>query len=151
MAPSYAPAGAPCHWAKLVRVQQAVVAVILHEGKLLVIKRAASVSFAGHWTPPSGRIEPGETQAAAVEREVHEELGLTVRALAKVWECPTDDGRYALHWWTVRLLTLELALDPAEVSEARWVTPAEYLELDPIFEGDREFVADVWPRLGAKE
>ena len=131
-------------------VQQAVVAVILRDGKLLVIRRAPSVSYAGHWAPPSGRIEPGETQAAAVEREMREELGLTVRPLAKVWECPTDDGAYALHWWTARPLTHELVLDPGEVSEARWVTRAEYLELDPIFEGDRRFVVDVWPRLGAR-
>jgi 8-oxo-dGTP diphosphatase len=108
------------------------------------------VPYAGHWTPPSGRIEPGETQAQAVAREMREELGLDVEPLAKVWECPTDDGLYTLHWWTARAPGGELRLDPGEVSAARWVSAEEYLALDPIFEGDREFVANVLPELIAR-
>ena len=127
-----------------------MVGVILRDRKLLVIQRGPAVSFAGHWAPPSGRIEPGETQAEAVAREMREELGLEVEPLAKVWECPTDDGLYTLHWWTARAPSSELRLDPAEVSAARWVSPEEYLALNPIFEGDREFVATILPDLIAR-
>jgi 8-oxo-dGTP diphosphatase len=31
------------------------------------------------WVPPGGEIEPGETESAAAERELREELGLTLR------------------------------------------------------------------------
>jgi len=125
------------------------VAVLFRAGKLLVIKRGPSVTFPGHWAPPSGRIEWGETQGAAVEREVQEELGLTVRALAKVWECPTDDGRYTLHWWTVTETVPDAPLrpDPAEVSDVRWVSAREFLALTPTFEGDRHFFERVLPSL----
>ena len=122
-------------------------AVILRDGKFLAIERAPSVPRPGYWTPPSGSIEPGETQAQAVAREVAEEVGLAVAPIAKVWECPTDDGHYTLHWWTARPRSSELRLDPAEVSAARWVTPAEFLALERTFEGDREFVANVLPEL----
>jgi 8-oxo-dGTP diphosphatase len=124
-----------------------VVAVILHEGKFLAIERAPSVPRSGYWAPPSGGIEPGESQAEAVAREVAEEVGLAVTPIAKVWECPTDDGRFTLHWWTARATSGELRLAPAEVSAARWVTPAEFLALAPTFEGDRDFVANVLPRF----
>lgn len=124
-----------------------MIAVVLQDGKLLAIQRGPAVPYAGHWAPPSGTIEPGETQAQAVVREMAEELGLEVEPLAKVWECPTDDGRYTLHWWTARPLSSELRLDPGEVNAARWVTPEEFLALEPIFEGDREFVAEVLPAL----
>jgi 8-oxo-dGTP pyrophosphatase MutT (NUDIX family) len=76
-----------------------------------------------------------------------EELGLEVEALAKVWECPTDDGLYTLHWWTVRLVSSDLRLEPREVSEVRWVTPDEFFALEPTFVGDREFFSDVLPEL----
>ena len=31
----------------------------------------------GHWAPPKGRVEPGETNIAAAHRELAEETGLT--------------------------------------------------------------------------
>ncbi|MEJ8668583.1 hypothetical protein WKI71_08715 [Streptomyces sp. MS1.AVA.1] len=36
---------------------------------------------------------------------------------------------------------------PGEVAEARWVTPEEFLSLDPVFEGDREFFERILPTL----
>lgn len=124
-----------------------MVAVILRGGKMLVIQRGPDVIFAGHWAPPSGKIEPGESQAEAVAREMAEELGLDVEPLEKVWECPTDDGSYRLHWWTARARSHELRLHPGEVSAVRWVTPAEFLALEPGFRGDREFARAVLPEL----
>jgi 8-oxo-dGTP pyrophosphatase MutT (NUDIX family) len=131
-------------------VKQAVVAVIVHGGKFLAIERGRAVPRPGYWAPPSGSIEPGESQADAVAREVAEEVGLAVTPLAKVWECPTDDGLYTLHWWTAQPRSLDLRLQRGEVSAARWVTPAEFLALEPTFAGDREFVESVLPAvLGA--
>ncbi len=97
--------------------------------------------------PTSGRIEPGEGQREAVEREMGEELGLVVIPRAKIWECPTDDGDFTLHWWTADAGTEALRPDPDEVADARWVTPAEFLALDPTFEGDHRFFAEVLPTL----
>jgi 8-oxo-dGTP diphosphatase len=78
--------------------RQAVVAVLRSKDRLLVIKRAPGVILPGYWTPPSGRIEPGETHEQALIREVVEELGVKATPIAKVWECPTDDGEFLLHW-----------------------------------------------------
>jgi len=122
-------------------------AVIRRGGRVLAIRRGPRGPFSNYWSLPSGRIEPGETQAQAVAREVAEEVGLRVTPVAKVWECPTDDGSFTLHWWTVTLEVTELRLAPDEVSEARWVTSAEFLALEPAFEGDRVFFREVLPTL----
>jgi 8-oxo-dGTP diphosphatase len=126
----------------------AVVAVIMRDGQVLVIQRGPQVPRPGYWAPLSGRVEPGESQPAAVAREALEEVGLAVTPLAKVWECDTDDGRYRLHWWTARAEPGALDLDPAEVSDARWIDPATFGELTPTFADDREFFAKVLPATG---
>jgi 8-oxo-dGTP diphosphatase len=126
---------------------QAVVAVLRRGDRLLVIKRAPGVITPGYWTPPSGRIEPGETHEQALIREVEEELGVKATPIAKVWECPTDDGEFRLHWWTADIDSHDLRLDPTEVADARWVTSDEFLELEPTFFGDRDFMTHVLPTL----
>lgn len=47
------------------------------QGRLLLIKRGHEPA-AGLWSIPGGRIEPGETDAEALVREVLEETGLAV-------------------------------------------------------------------------
>lgn len=46
-------------------------------GRILLIKRGHDPE-AGKWSLPGGRIEPGETDAQALVREMREETGLTV-------------------------------------------------------------------------
>ncbi|MBC9715241.1 NUDIX hydrolase [Streptomyces sp. TRM66268-LWL] len=123
-------------------------AVLARQGRVLVIRRGPGARAAGYWAPLSGTIEAGESQADALVREVREEVGLEVTPLAKVWECPTEDGSFLLHWWTASFDDTPLALDPDEVSEARWVTAEEFAELHPTFDGDRPFFDDVLPTLG---
>ena len=57
------------------------VGAVVHDaaGRLLLIRRGHAPN-AGLWSVPGGRVEPGETEAVAVVREVAEETGLTVRA-----------------------------------------------------------------------
>ena len=46
-------------------------------GRLLVIQRGHDPGR-GLWSVPGGRVEPGEDDAAALVREMHEETGLDV-------------------------------------------------------------------------
>ncbi len=82
-------------------------------------------------------------------REMQEELGLEVRPWAKVWECPTDDGRFQLHWWLVEEDGGDPRPDPGEVSATKWVDADEFDDLTPTFQGDREFFRAVLPTLQA--
>lgn len=59
------------------RPEIAVGAVVVHEGRMLLIERGRGPAR-GQWSVPGGRVEWGETLAEAVEREVREETGLDV-------------------------------------------------------------------------
>ena len=122
--------------------------VVLRGTRFVAIRRGPAVVYPGYWAPPSGRLESGETQSEAVVREMAEELGLEVVPLAKVWECPTQDGHFTLHWWSARPVDdRAIVPQPGEVSEARWVTGEEFLALRPSFEADREFIERILPSL----
>lgn len=60
-------------------VTEAAVGVIQHDnGMVLLGERPAGKPWAGYWEFPGGKIEPNETPAQALKRELQEELGITV-------------------------------------------------------------------------
>ncbi|HZQ61903.1 MAG TPA: Nudix family hydrolase [Casimicrobiaceae bacterium] len=61
----------------LVRVAAAV--ILKRDGQVLLAQRPVGKVYAGYWEFPGGKLEPGESPRDALDRELHEELGLTVR------------------------------------------------------------------------
>lgn len=53
-----------------------VAAVIEDGGRFLVTRRPAGVHLAGLWEFPGGKIDPSESHADALRRELREELGV---------------------------------------------------------------------------
>ena len=127
----------------------AVIAVIKKGNKILLIQRAPGIRGGGYWAPVSGEVESGESHEAAVAREAMEEVGLTVQPIRKVWENISTRGTFRLHWWMAEYVGGELALNTAEVSNARWLTVDEIWRLDGTFEGDREFYLTILPSLAS--
>ncbi len=52
------------------------VALIDHEGRVLLAQRPEGKSLAGLWEFPGGKVDPGETPEMALIRELKEELGI---------------------------------------------------------------------------
>lgn len=63
-----------------VRVHVAAAVIRDEQGRVLISQRPGHVHQGGLWEFPGGKLEPGETAAGALRREIHEELGITVQA-----------------------------------------------------------------------
>ncbi len=60
-------------------MKEVTAAIIARGGRILLLRRARGQKHEGYWEFPGGKTEPGETPQAALERELWEELGITVR------------------------------------------------------------------------
>ena len=82
-------------------------AVIVHEGRVLLVKRRYE-PLAGRWSLPGGAVEVGETLEACLVREMAEETGLEVGVgpVIEVFDRITHDeeGRVAYHFVLVDYL-----------------------------------------------
>ena len=90
--------------AERVPVDVAVGVLIDAAGRFLLTSRPPGKVYAGYWEFPGGKLEPGETVAAALRRELHEELGITIGA-AEPWQTELMDyphARVRLHFCKVR-------------------------------------------------
>ena len=85
-------------------VDVAVGVLIDGEGRFLLTSRPAGKVYAGWWEFPGGKLEAGETVEAALRRELHEELGITIGP-AEPWNVTLMDyahARVRLHFCKVR-------------------------------------------------
>jgi 8-oxo-dGTP diphosphatase len=106
--------------------RQVVIGVaVLRAGQVLVARRGGPD---GGWEFPGGKVEVGETDEAAGERELEEELGLQV-SVGKSFglEAPIGE-QYLLRVYFAELVTGEPVLH--EHAEVRWIGPAELDALD---------------------
>lgn len=76
-------------------VDVAVGVLIDAAGRFLVTSRPAGKVYAGHWEFPGGKIEAGESVAQALQRELREELGITIGD-AQPWKTTLHDYAHAL-------------------------------------------------------
>lgn len=85
----------------LVRVAAAV--VLRPDGRVLLAQRPPGKPYEGYWEFPGGKLEPGETPAHALARELHEELGIDVRRAAPwlVQEFVYPHAHVELHFFRV--------------------------------------------------
>ena len=69
--------------------------VFLEKDKVLMVKRAIQ-PFLGYWVFPGGHVDYGERVEKAIQREMKEELGVSVKIikLFGVYSDPKRDPRY---------------------------------------------------------
>lgn len=103
------------------RLRVTAAVVRRRDGRVLLAQRRAGSHLAGHWEFPGGKVEPGETPAEALRRELAEELGVEVRVGGLFTEVAHDypEKSILLQAYLCDLLTGEP--EPLECAAVRWV------------------------------
>ena len=111
------------------RTEGVVVACRRADGRWLLIRRSAQVVRAPlRVCFPGGWIDAGESQAAAVVREMREELDAEVVPVRCVWRHCFGEPSRTLWGWLAILKSSTVSPEPTEVHEVLWLTPDEAVQ-----------------------
>ena len=125
-------------------------AVVRHEGKLLMIRRADTVNrAAGMWGLPGGEVEKGETPEQCAIRELKEEVNLVGESINVLGRSDSYNGEYDLTWVEIEVDDVStLRPNTREVSIIRWLEPGAVSGLNPLIpgalEGFARFLGSDW-------
>jgi 8-oxo-dGTP diphosphatase len=124
------------------RPEVCVGAIAVDGGDLLLVRRAEAPA-AGQWSVPGGRVEPGETLAEAVVRELEEETGLEgVCGELVGWVERIGAGHhFVILDFRVTILDRREPVAGGDASEAGWV-PLHEVAAMPLVEGLAEFLGE---------
>jgi ADP-ribose pyrophosphatase YjhB (NUDIX family) len=113
-------------------VQACVGAVVLDDAGRLLLVRRRNAPGRGLWSVPGGRVEPGESLAEAVEREVHEETGLVVRAGEQVGRITIPGDGVVYDVVDLVCTVTGVPAEPVPGDDADAVTFADAADLDRL-------------------
>jgi 8-oxo-dGTP diphosphatase len=118
-----------------------VVAAVIFDGcgRVLIAQRPPGKSRAGMWEFPGGKLEPGESAEAGLERELAEELGVRVLAARPLLALRHDYPELRVELAT--LVVERYTGEPVglEGQALKWVRPAE-LYTQEMLPADRPIV-----------
>lgn len=104
-------------------------ALIIREGKVLMLQRGPQISLPDHWCLPGGRIDESESPEAACLREVREETGLEIRVVRQLYRAGS------IHYFLCSLRgEAEICLQAEECQAFTWAEPGLVHRVGPIMD-----------------
>lgn len=89
-------------------------------------------AYPNRWSFPGGHVETGESFDCALEREIHEEIGLTLRAFSFLATIEIANPAASFHPYTVTAWDGHPIIRDREHTELRWLTPPEACTLEDL-------------------
>ncbi len=107
------------------RTIRVVAAVIEDDGRYLVTQRRPSAVLPELWEFPGGRVEAGESDAAALKREIHHRLEADVDVVQMISFVSHPYEHYTVDLYLYACVLKSAQLNPRGVKDYRWLTSAE--------------------------
>ncbi len=107
------------------------------------------MSGAGSWEFPGGKVEPGEGHAAALQREILEEIGIHIQVEEKIGENihQYPEKKIHLHFYWASIPNESFAL--AEHDAFQYIRPVD-LDIGVLSEADRPLLEMIKKNLRMK-
>ncbi|TSE02216.1 NUDIX domain-containing protein [Skermania sp. ID1734] len=121
-------------------MREVVAAALVQHGRLLLAQRRRPAHLAGLWELPGGKVEDGESPAAALERELREELLIDTEAGSRIGVDIVLSGALVLRAYQARLVAGTPT--PVEHAALRWVDAAELQEIE-LVPNDRAWLPEL--------
>jgi len=112
--------------------KEVVSALIIQNGKALLMRRAAHETFPGAYELPGGTVEENETHQQAITREIFEETSLPVtviRALLGSFEFPSQSDTNARNFVYLTEIEEGAVVLSEEHDDYLFINPEEAFEL----------------------
>ena len=129
------------------QVQVVVAGALISEGRVLLAQRQRPPELAGLWELPGGKVAPGETEPAALVRELREELGVDVLVGDRLGGDVVIGADVILRAYLVRLTGG--TPHPHDHRALRWADAADLAEVEWV-PADRAWVLDLQEWIGGR-
>ncbi len=116
-----------------------VAALVAADGRVLVNQRLPGTDLAGSWEFPGGKLEPGESAAHALARELDEELGIRPERARPLIRIRHDYPGKRVELEVMRVDRWTGTIRAREGHPLRWSAPAEFETVD-LLPADRPIV-----------
>ena len=123
-------------------VIRVVSAAICREQRYLITQRSSTAVLPRLWEFPGGRVQHGETDEAALVRELHYRLGISAEIVALISSTEREYDDYIVHLQLYRCHLGATEPKPLMVRDMRWVasdafddyefTPADQKGMDAL-------------------
>ena len=111
---------------KAVPHHEVVVAVIRRNGRCLIGRRPSAGLLGGLWEFPGGKVRPGESHEAALQREIREELGVEIEVGGLIASVRHAYSHFRITLTAYCCACPEGTPQPGVHTELKWVLPADF-------------------------
>jgi 8-oxo-dGTP diphosphatase len=113
-----------------VKQLEVVCAIITRKDDVLAAKRHPGGPAGGKWEFPGGKIKVNETPEQAIQREIKEELGVTIKPIERL-----EINHHTYPEFKISLLPITCDITKGEPvaiehAEIRWIATEKLLDLD---------------------
>lgn len=105
-------------------------AIIMDQDTVLIAQKESTHKLAGLWEFPGGKIEPGETPEACLERELEEEMGVKIEITGFFADYTYSLQTSVLHLNGYKARITEGTITLHEHDAARWVPVSKLADYD---------------------
>lgn len=103
-----------------------VAALIARDGKYLITQRRSTAVLPLLWEFPGGRVESGESDQAALQRELHERLGVESVVKQLISYVCHHYEHYTIELYLYECALASDAVQTHAVNDARWVSSEDF-------------------------